>query len=112
MAGVLHTRASIDFCSKHFMHGSFAAKHARAEACLQVHIGQMSFPLVHETLAAARSRFQSSLLQLQSEYSGTVLVVTHGDALGAVIEQVPPLPAYLCYPCCLKHTIGGSVGYM
>ena len=56
---------------------------------MQVHIGQMSFPHVHETLAAARSRFQCSLLQLQAEHYGTALVVTHGDALGAVIEQVP-----------------------
>jgi broad specificity phosphatase PhoE len=57
---------------------------------VQAQLGILQFPAVHETQAAARSRFQAALLSLAAEYKGHLLIVTHGDALGAIIEHALP----------------------
>lgn len=61
--------------------------------CVQVRIGELQFPHVNETQAAARARFQGAFSAIAAEAGGQggVLVVTHGDAVGAIVEQALPL---------------------
>ena len=60
---------------------------------VQVRVGEMKFPMVNETQAAARARFQAAFTAIAAEVGGKggVVVVTHGDAVGAIVEQVLPL---------------------
>jgi broad specificity phosphatase PhoE len=54
---------------------------------LQVQVGSLHFPRVNETQEDARIRFQKAIEALSGEHKGGVLVVTHGDALGAIVEH-------------------------
>ena len=41
-------------------------------------------------MEAARARFEKAVKQLALEHTGHVLIVTHGDSVGAVVERVQP----------------------
>ena len=53
----------------------------------QVQVGSLHFPRVNETQEDARVRFQKAIEAISSEHKGGLLVVTHGDALGAIVEH-------------------------
>lgn len=55
---------------------------------MQVRVGSMQFPKVNEAQTAARTRFQLAVKEIARECPGGVLVVTHGDAVGAIVESL------------------------
>lgn len=63
-----------------------SADHASSHA-LQVAIGSLNFPNIPENQDEARRRFQRNVKQLSGEHAGSLLFVTHGDAVGAVVEK-------------------------
>lgn len=67
-------------------------RHSRtsARAASQAVLARLDFPAVYESQLAAWARFQGALTDLATATVGNVLVVTHGDAVGAIVEQVQP----------------------
>ena len=61
---------------------------------LQVVIGSLKFPKVNEPQEVARDRFQRAISRLAKKCAGALLVVTHGDAVGAVIEHLKSCTVY------------------
>jgi broad specificity phosphatase PhoE len=57
---------------------------------VQVKVGSLHFPKVNEAQGMARARFQQAIKQLAAEQVQNVLVVTHGDAVGAIVELCLP----------------------
>jgi broad specificity phosphatase PhoE len=57
---------------------------------LQVRIGSLHFPGLNESLEAARTRFELAVKTLPAGHSGNVLIVTHGDSIGAIVERLQP----------------------
>jgi broad specificity phosphatase PhoE len=57
---------------------------------LQVRVGSLHFPSIDESQDNARSRFQKAVSDLSAEHSGGLLIVTHGDACGALVEYCNP----------------------
>jgi broad specificity phosphatase PhoE len=62
-----------------------------------VHIGSLRFPGLNESLDAARARFENAVKTLPAGHSGNVLIVTHGDSIGAIVERLKP--------CCTVYQV-------
>ena len=57
--------------------------------CVQVTVlGELKLPTLGESQHAAHCRFCDAVRDIASTYHGRVLVVTHGDAVGAIAETL------------------------